>query len=63
MMRECKIHKHSKMLEPVFQVVVLILVLSLCSVEGMRKRNKKRQQQGRRGDTIFDPDSDNINKL
>merc|ERR1712083_1010119 len=31
-------------------VVVLLLVLGLCSVEGMRKRKRNRnQQQGRRG--------------
>merc|ERR1712223_1853949 len=33
-----------------FLVVVLLLVLGLCSVEGMRKRKRNRnQQQGRRG--------------
>ena len=36
------------------QVVVLLLVLGLCSVEGMRKRKRNRnQQQGRRGGTIY----------
>ena len=34
----------------IIQVVVLLLVLCLCSVEGMKKRKKNRQQQ--RGDTL-----------
>ena len=35
------------------QVVVLLLVLGLCSVEGMRKRKRNRnQQQGRRGGAV-----------
>ena len=36
------------------QVVVLLLVLGLCSVEGMRKRKRNRnQQQGRRGEISY----------
>ena len=46
---ECRLESKNK---AVLQVVVLLLVLSLCSVEGMRKQ-KKNRPQGRRGDKIL----------